>query len=37
MCKMHKFSHAFAHLLSQKYSGFASFRKYDFACFSKLF
>ena len=33
---MNVFSQAFAYKLSQEYLGFASFRKYDFAGFSKL-
>ena len=33
---MHVFSQAFANMLSQKYLGFAIFRKYNFAGFRKL-
>ena len=35
-CEMHVFSQAFANMLSQKYLGFANFRKYDFARFREL-
>ena len=34
-CKQHVLSQAFANMLSQKYICLASFRKYDFAGFSK--
>ena len=33
---MHVFLQAFANMLLQKYLGFASFYKYDFAGFGKL-